>query len=123
MAGLFDGMVEIVLGPQDHKVKLRRLSSGTPYTQESAEECCFRMLEIADEHSAQPDIFAKESDLRVKPDGFTSDQMREYIAASSNEDGSSNLVYKITQGKFGPGMCIFKQEESYEVQGPKTLVF
>ena len=45
------------------------------------------------------------------------------VLLSSNEDGSSNLVYKITQGKFGPGMCIFKQEESYEVQGPKTLVF
>ena len=116
MAGLYNGMVEIVLGPVDNKVKLRDLNSGTPYGQDSAEECCNRMLEIADEHSAQPDIFAKHSALRTS-EGFTPDQLREYIEATPN------LVYKLTQGKFGPGLSVYEQDETYEGHKAKTLVF
>ena len=116
MAGLFKGLVEIVLGPVDNKVKLRDLDSGTPYGQDTAEECCNRMLEIADEHSAQPDIYAKNSTLRTST-GFTPDQLREYIASKKN------LVYKLTLGKYGPGMSIFEQDETFEGRKAKTLVF
>ena len=77
---LYQGKVEIVLGPRNNKVYVRPLDSGTPYGPENAEECCIRMLEIADEHSAQPDIFAKHSTLRTS-EGFTPDELREYISA------------------------------------------
>ena len=117
MAGLYNGMVEIVLGPVDNKVKLRSLNSGTPYGQDSAEECCNRMLEIADEHSAQPDIFAKHSTLRTS-EGFTTDQFREYVATAPTK-----LIYKITQGKFGPGLSVFEEDETFEGRKAKTLVF
>jgi|TARA_R110002020_G_scaffold190095_1_gene389459 hypothetical protein len=112
---LYQGKVEIVLGPRNNKVYVRPLDSGTPYGADNAEECCTRMLEIADEQAAQPDIYAKNSGLVVK-EGFTPDQLREWIAATPG------VAFKITFSEYGPHMCVFPPDEKY-VGNSKVTVF
>jgi|GEM_PF-4064941 hypothetical protein len=92
----FEGDVEVILGPKNHKVQLRRWKTGTPFNAKTIDSLLKHMFKVSQAENAFVSVFAPHLNGNIgvtskKKNTFTVEELTKHL---KNPDVSRELLEK-----------------------------